>query len=173
MPEAAPNIVVLGKVAGAYGVQGMVRIQPFADDPSAWGKLPHWLLGASEDADWRQFEVQRCRLHLGALVARLAGVDDRDAAEALKGQLVGVPRAEMPPAGQDSYYWGDLLGLAVVNDQGENLGVVRGLIETGANDVLAVDAGDGKERLLPFVAAVVGEVDLAGRLIRVHWEADW
>lgn len=152
-----------------------MRVHPFADDPLAWGKLPAWWLGR-EDAppeSWRELPVARSRVHLGAVVAQLEGVADRDAAEALKGTLVGVPRTALPPAGENEYYWDDLIGLEVVNVRGELLGKVESLIETGANDVLCVRADDGRELLLPFVGAVVLDVDLAGRRIRVEWEADW
>ncbi|MDX9706445.1 MAG: ribosome maturation factor RimM [Azospira sp.] len=172
---AARHFIVLGKIVGAYGVQGWVRVHPFADDPRAWGKLPTWRLG-QEDAPpeaWREVEILRSRVHLGALVAQLAGVADRSAAEALKGFLVGVPREALPPAGEDEYYWDDLVGLEVVNVRGERLGEVTSLLETGANDVLCVRADDGKELLLPFVGAVVLDVDLAQKRLRVEWETDW
>jgi len=150
-------------------------VHPLADDPQAWSRLPAWWLGAEAEPteSWRETVVRRCRIHLGAVVAQLAGVDDRNAAEALKGTFVGVPRAAMPPAGTDEYYWDDLIGLGVVNARDERLGVVTGLIETGANDVLCVKAEDGTERLLPFVAAVIVDVDPAAGLIRVEWEKDW
>ncbi len=171
------HFVVLGKIVGAYGVQGWVRVHPFADDPRAWGKLPAWWLATEEVAGrpeaWREVRLRRSRLHLGALVVQLDGVADRDAAEALKGTLVGVPKEAMPPAGEDEYYWDDLIGLTVVNARDEVLGTVASLIETGANDVLCVKAGDGSEMLLPFVGAVVQDVDLAAGRIRVEWEKDW
>ncbi|MBI2306023.1 MAG: ribosome maturation factor RimM [Rhodocyclales bacterium] len=173
--SSGQHFVILGKIVGAYGVQGWVRVHPFADDPHAWGKLSAWWLGR-EDAppdNWRELAVVRSRVHLGAVVAQLEGVADRDAAEALKGTLVGVPRAALPPAGKDEYYWDDLIGLEVVNVRGEGLGKVESLIETGANDVLCVRADDGRELLLPFVGAVVLDVDLAAKRIRVEWEADW
>jgi len=152
-----------------------VRVHPFADDPQAWGKLPAWWLGQENapSGDWRETAIERSRLHLGALVVKLAGIADRDAAEALKGTLVGVPHAALPPAGQDEYYWADLVGLEVVNVGGERLGQVESLIETGANDVLCVRADDDRELLLPFVGAVVLDVDLVLKRIRVDWDADW
>ena len=173
------GFVVLGKIVGAYGVQGWVRVHPFADDPLAWGKLPAWWLGqgsnseGSPDTAWREVALKRGRVHLGAVVAQLEGVADRDAAEALKGTLVGVPREALPPAGDNEYYWDDLIGLEVFNVRDVRLGKVESLIETGANDVLCVRGDDGREHLLPFVAATVLDVDLAAKRIRVEWEADW
>ncbi len=107
------------------------------------------------------------------LVAQFEDVTNRTAAEAIDGLLVGVPKAELPPAGKDEYYWADLIGLEVRNSRDESLGRVVGLIETAANDVLRVADGSEKERLLPFVAAIVRDVDIANRRILVDWEADW
>lgn len=150
-------------------------MHPFADDPSAWGRMSHWWLGREGDAPelWRQSRLLRCKTHNDALVAEIEGVADRESSEALKGALVGAPREALPPTGQGEYYWADLIGLEVVNLHDQVLGRVLGLIETSANDVLRVGGGEDAERLLPFVARVVREVDLATRRMRVDWEADW
>ena len=87
--------------------------------------------------------------------------------------LIGAPREELPAPESGEYYWGDLVGLDVMNVHGQPLGRVVGLIATAANDVLRVGGEEGRERLLPFVAAVVQEVDVPGRRILVDWEADW
>jgi 16S rRNA processing protein RimM len=107
------------------------------------------------------------------MIATLEGVSGRDASESLCGMLVGAPRSELPATGNGEYYWGDLVGLDVVNVRGQPLGRVIELIETAANDVLRARDEEGGERLLPFVDAVIREVDLAGRRIRVDWEVDW
>jgi 16S rRNA processing protein RimM len=171
----AAGIVILGKIVGPYGVRGAVKVHPFADDPQGWARLSHWWLGREDDApaQWRQARVLRCKLHGETLIAELDCVPDRATAEALHGVFVGAPREALPATASDEYYWGDLLGLAVVNTRGDALGRVLGLIETPGNDVLRVGDGEGPERLLPFVATVVLEVDLGERRIRVDWEADW
>lgn len=169
------DIIVLGKIIAPYGVQGAVRVHPFADDPSGWSKLTHWWLAREGDAPaiWQQTRLIRSRLHNGVLIAELAGVADRTAAEALGGVLVAVPRAALPPTAADEYYWADLVGLDVLNSRDEPLGRILGLLDTPANAVMRVGDGDNGERLLPFVAAVVLEVDLPGRCVRVEWELDW
>jgi len=152
-----------------------VHVQIFADDPHKWSSLEHWWLG-SEDAPaapWQQRKLIRCSLRNGRLTAHLDGVADRNAADALRGVLIGAPRSALPPTAEGEYYWADLLGLAVSNMRNESLGRVVGLIETPANAVLQLADGTGGERLLPFVGAVVREVDLAGEHMRVDWEADW
>ncbi len=147
----------------------------FADDPQVWSRIPAWYLGleGSPPEAWRQVALTSGRLHSDSLVAQLEGVADRNAAEALKGTLVGVPRSALPAAKENEYYWADLIGLDVVAAREESLGKVEGLLETGANGVLCVRSDDGKEHLLPFVAAVILDVDLVARRIRVEWEKDW
>jgi len=106
------------------------------------------------------------------LIAKLQGIADRTAAEQYKGLLVAVPREQLPPTEADEYYWSDLVGLAVESQSGDKLGVVDSLLATGANDVLVVKGGQG-ELLIPFIASVVLEVDMASQRIRVNWEADY
>lgn len=98
---------------------------------------------------------------------------DRNASEAAHGFFVGVPRAALPATAKDEYYWADLIGLDVVNTRDQLLGRVLGLIETSANDVLRIAKEGDDERLLPFVASVVLDVDLSARRIRVDWDIDW
>jgi 16S rRNA processing protein RimM len=166
------DIVVLGRLADPYGIRGWIRLYPYGDDPLAWAEMPVWWLG-KEDGPWREVKLVGLKSHGDGVVALLEGVADRTAAEALKGVLVGAPRDALPATDDDEFYWGDLIGLDVVNAAGERLGKVAGLIETGANDVLRVVADDQTERLLPFVEAVVLSVEKDAGLIRVEWGSDW
>ncbi len=169
------NIVVLGKIVGPYGLRGAVRVHPFADDPRGWSKLPYWWLGREGEATglWQRTRVLACKVHNESLIASLECLPDRTASEAVHGVLIGVPREALPATADDEYYWADLLGLAVTNQHGQSLGRVLGLIETSANDVLRVGDGEAAERLLPFVASVVREVDVGAGRILVEWELDW
>lgn len=171
----AADIVVLGKVAAACGLHGEVRVYPFADDPEAWSQLTHWWIGREGDAPglWQRTKLIKCKARNDLLIAQLACAADRTAAEAMRDCLVGAPRAALPPTTTDEYYWADLVGLEVINTHDQSLGRIVGLIETPANTVLRVGDGEGDERLLPFVAVVVLEVDLTRRLVRVEWETDW
>lgn len=138
--------------------------------------MPCWWLSADEgaaDPDWLARALAECKLQGKGLIARFDGVGDRDAAEKLAGHYVGVPREQWPETAESEFYWSDLVGLEVVNLSGERLGRVAGLLRTGAHEVLDVRDADGSRRLLPFVAAVIKEVDLAGRRIRVDWGRDW
>jgi 16S rRNA processing protein RimM len=168
-------MVVLGRIVAPFGVQGWVRVHPFADDPTQWAAIPQWWLAGdtqvAPDA-WQAYRIKSARMHGDGLIAKLEGIEDRNGSETLTGLYVGVPREAMPVPAADEYYWSDLIGLEVFNLDGVSLGRVSGLIETGSNDVLKVQDGD-KERLLPFVAAVVREVSLDAGRISVDWGADW
>lgn len=168
----ANDIVVLGRLTDPYGIQGWIKLRPYGDDPLAWSAMPVWWLG-QEGGPWREVKLKGLKTHSDGVVVRFAETPDRTAAEALKGMLVGAPREQLPATDDDEFYWGDLIGLTVLNTADEKLGVVANLIETGANDVLRVLADDGVERLLPFVDAVVLAVDKPAGVIRVAWNSDW
>lgn len=166
-------MIVLGRVVAPYGVRGWVKIRPFGDDPDGWRDMPRWWLSPdAEGSDWQPVELAAFRRHGAIWVAKLQGVDDRDGAERIDGQFVGAPRDALPGTARNEYYWNDLLGLAVVNGEGEALGKVDSLLETGAHPVLVVKDGE-TQRLLPFVDQVVKEVDVVGGCIRVAWGLDW
>ncbi len=164
------DLVVMGHVSGPFGVRGWVRIHAYTEASDSLFGYPIWWLG--RDGNWKACRLLEGEAHSKGLAARLEGVSDRDAALALKGCEVAVPRSEMPEAEPDAYYWNDLVGLRVVNLQGETLGTVDSLFETGANDVMRVVAGE-KERLIPFVGHYVRDVDLKAGEIRVDWGADY
>lgn len=167
--------MVLGRIVAPFSVKGWVRIAPFGDDPLSWGEMPKWWIAPTAetpDEAWHCVSVRECRSHGDGLIARFDECVDRNGAEALKGWFVAAPREAMPAPAEDEFYWGDLIGLRVENLAGESLGVVQGLLSTGAHDVLRVVEDDG-ERLIPFVAAYAVSVDLAKRVIRVDWQKDW
>lgn len=169
-------MIVLGRITAPYGVQGWVRVHPFGDDPLAWRSMPLWWLGADPDAQeasaWRAVKLKACRMHGKGFVAAFDEITERVAVEALEGLYIAAPREALPKPGLDEFYWADLIGLAVINKADVLLGSVSALIDTGAHDVLTVVDGE-TERLIPFVAAYVGEVDLVKKTIQVDWELDW
>jgi len=167
-------MIVLGRVVAPYGVRGWLRIHPFGDDPIAWRQMPRWWLGTEAEGTrgWHEYEVGGLRAQGAGWVAKLVGVDDRSAAERMDGWYIAAPREALPGTADNEFYWADLVGLAVENEQGESLGKVDSLIETGAHQVLVVKEGDA-ERLLPFIETVVKNVDVAAGRIRVEWGKDW
>lgn len=168
-------MIVLGRIVAPYGLQGWVKIRAFGDDPQAWCEMPHWWLAAEAGDDptaWQRYKVEDAQPRTKDLIAKLEGIADRTAAEAIDGRYVGAPREALPQTDIDEFYWADLIGLEVVSTNGERLGRVSGMLSTAAHAVLRVQDGD-RERLLPFVAQVVKLVDTARGLIRVEWSADW
>ena len=156
----------MGRVAGAYGVRGWLKLSPQHGVREALARSAEWWI------DGRAYPVLQARVHGAAVVGRAAGVETREQALALKGASVAVRREALPDPGSGYYYLADLIGLEVVNEKGERLGDVKRMFSNGAQDVMEVAAGTAT-RLLPWVPAVVKEVDLDAGRIRVEWEADW
>ncbi len=163
-------MVVMGRIAVPYGVQGWVKIQSFTEYVDGLLDYPDWWLGKA--GQWRGCEVEAARMHGKSLIAKFAGCDDRTAAFALKGQEIAVKREELPPPEEGEYYWSDLVGLKVSNLQQQQFGTVKELFETGANDVLVVQ-GEDRERLIPFTDDAVKQVDLAAGTMLVDWDVDF
>ncbi|HKO88377.1 MAG TPA: ribosome maturation factor RimM [Burkholderiales bacterium] len=160
------DFVVLGRVTGPYGVKGWIKIQPYTEDVERLCEYKAWWVGGQQKA------VMEAAVHSASVIAQVAGVESREAAAALKGAEIAVPREALPEVSEDEFYWADLIGLEVVNEQEEVLGKVAGHMSNGAHDVMRVMDGE-TERLLPFVDAVIRKVDMAARRIRVDWGADW
>lgn len=160
----------MGRVLGPFGVRGWVKLKTFTENlDNLAGYTTWWVTVAGVE---RPMQLEGVEVHASHMVAKLAGVDDRDQAFALRGAEISIPREALPPAEDGEFYWADLIGLDVVNLQGEHLGQVEDLLETGANDVLVVK-GDDKQRLLPYVDAIVLEVNLTDHVIRVDWGLDY
>lgn len=161
--------VVLGHISGLYGVKGWVKIHSYTEPREAILDYDGWVLG--KEGDWRSAELAEGKRHGKTVIARLAGIDDRDAAAEYVNAFIGVPRGKLPATADDEYYWSDLEGLQVVRRDGKLLGKVAHLLATGANDVLVV-RGD-REILIPYIKDdVIEDVDLASGVIRVNWEWD-
>jgi 16S rRNA processing protein RimM len=175
--DGSGDDVLVGHIQGAWGVRGEVKVVAQSSDASALLNNGRWHLVQERAQAPHPSTVRdvKARRHGAGIVARIEGVADRDAAQALAGAQVRIARADFPRPDDDEYYWVDLIGCRVVNRQGEWLGQVAGLIDTGVHSVLRVEAPDAEsgERLVPFVAAYVDTVDLAARTIRVDWGRDY
>lgn len=175
------DAVEVGRIADAWGIKGWVKILPYSASPEALFSSKRWFLLPSERGP-KAFEgcvrvaVRQAKDHSDSVVAQMDGVPDRNAAEMLRGARVFVARSSFPSTATDEYYWVDLIGLDVVNRENFPLGRVRELMSTGPQTVLVIDfEQDGKpqERLIPFVAAFVDQVDLQARKILVDWQPDY
>jgi 16S rRNA processing protein RimM len=167
------DLVLVGYVAGAYGLNGWIRIKPYASDAEALLSAKTWWLDKPE---MRDVDMMQAKMHSGDVVAQVMGVAGRDAAEALRGTAVHISRAHFPALSDGEFYWVDLIGLSVENLQGEPLGNVVDMMDNGAHPILRVaTSGDdaAPEILIPFVDQFVRQVDQAGRKVVVDWGLDY
>ncbi|WP_233263080.1 ribosome maturation factor RimM [Cognatiluteimonas profundi] len=164
-------MILLGRVLGAFGVRGELKLESFTEPKSAIFHYQPWTLRDAQGRE-RTLAQARGRETAKGLVATFPGIDDRDSAEALRGTEVYAPRSALPPPPPGEYYWVDLEGLRVVNLEGVDFGTVSHLFSTGSNDVL-VARGD-RERMIPFLEPdYVRSVDFEAGLVTVDWDADF
>jgi 16S rRNA processing protein RimM len=157
--------IVVGRVAGVYGVRGWVKVLSDTDPPEGILSYTPWLLGVGST----RWTVREGKRHGKGLVVSLEGCDDRDRAAALVGQDISVGRDQLPPPSADEPFWVDLEGLSVVTTEGVELGSIHHLFATGANDVIVVEGE--RERLLPFIRDdVVKDIDFERRRMLVDWD---
>ena len=179
------DAVEVGRVMGAWGIKGGIRVKPFAGKPQALFASKRWFLrqpegprptGTKTPAFPVSLYIVTAKEHGDGVVATAQELADRNAAEALKGAAIFVSRSSFPKPEEGEFYWIDLIGLQVYNRADSSLGEVIGLIETGPHCVLRIQpAGtqaEADEVLIPFVDAYVDGVDLAARRIAVDWELD-
>lgn len=175
------DAVEVGRIADAWGVKGWFKVLPHSADPEAIFSSKRWFLlpsdrGVQAFSGVAKLAVKEAKEHSGSVVACAHGVDDRTCAEALRGVRIFVSRSSFPTAGDDEYYWVDLIGLEVFNRENEALGTVRELLSTGPQTVLVMEylhEGKVQDRMIPFVSVYVDNVDLKARRILVDWQADY
>jgi|UniRef100_UPI004047C3D3 16S rRNA processing protein RimM len=180
------DLIELGAVQDAQGLQGFIKIRPHATDPVALLSCEEiWLSliarrgspSSTEDAQatLEQYKVKQSKMHSGTVVMSLDGITNRDQAEALKGARILVGRAAFPKIDSDSYYWVDLIGCTARNLQDVLLGEVLDVSDNGAHGIIAIGDAQTKKvnQLVPFVKEWVHKVDLPNRLITLDWQSDW
>ena len=172
--------VLVGKLLGPHGVKGWIKLYSHTQPIDNIKKYnPLWIKpeGAKEES-WRPVSVEHVQRHGKGLVAKIEGCDNRDQVPTYTGCEVAIKRDQLPALQKDDYYWSDLEGLAVITEQGDCLGKVGYLFETGANDVLVVkatkDSIDSQERLIPYLwQEAVKAVDLDAATITVDWDKEF
>ncbi len=167
--EASPvQQILLGHIAGVHGIKGWVKIHSYTDPRIAIFDYQPWLLGEAQVAT----EVLEGKASGKYLLARLKGVNDRDDAAAVAGQKIEIGKDALPQLQNKEFYWADLVGLKVINQDGSALGSIVDMLATGANDVMVV-SGE-RERLIPFVMDLyVSQVDLAQGFVKVDWDPEF
>jgi 16S rRNA processing protein RimM len=162
--------VILGRISGVFGVNGWIKVHSSTDPREGIAGFETWILRSGDDE--RTVEVESGRQHGRTVVVKLKTIDDRDQATALVGADIAVERQALAACEPGEYYWTDLEGLEVVTVQGETLGRLEYLLETGGHDVMAVEGE--RQRLIPFVQGqVVREVSLERGVIVVEWDSTY
>lgn len=171
MSQASDTLIV-GKIGAPYGVKGWVKITSYTDNIEGIFDYQPWFVGN----DGKECQIDHWRTHNKGVVAKLVGVETRDEAEAIKNLEISIKAEQLPQLADDEFYWRELVGMKVVTEQGYDLGVVKELFETGANDVMLVkananDAFGQKERMLPYLYdQVIKEVNKESGTITVEWD---
>ncbi|GMQ91482.1 MAG: ribosome maturation factor RimM [Gammaproteobacteria bacterium] len=168
-PSQADGLVKVGDIVGLFGVKGWLKIHSYTRPREAIFAYDRWMLG--QDGKWSSVVPRQGKAQGKGLIVALEGISDRDQAATLLGTEIAIEREQLPTLPKGEFYWQDLEGMQVENQEGQLLGVVKHLFETGANDVMVVQGE--KEYLIPYIDSVVLEVNTDAGLIRVDWDQEF
>ncbi len=163
------EFVTLGRISGLYGVKGWVKVFSHTSSLTNILKYPKWYLKI--DDNWQEYQLETGKSHGKGIIAKLAGIDDRDVAASLINTDIAIPRDQLPDLGENEFYWIDLEGIRVRTIEGVELGRLDHLFETGSNDVMVVEGE--RQRLLPYIDQVVKRVDLDAGIMEVDWDPEF
>lgn len=167
---ASPDFLVVGKIGAPNGVKGWVKIHSFTRPAMNLLDYQPWLI--QQQQQWQTISIEQVKLHGQQILAKFASYDDRDAVMALTNLDIAVTREHLPALANDEYYWRDLEGLTVINQQNQTLGTVDYLIDNGANDVLVIQGE--QQHLIPYIKDLfIIAVDLEQGVITVDWDPDF
>ena len=170
MSESESKRLAVGKITGAHGIRGWVKVFSYTDPVENILNYSPWQIFSQ--GQWREVKVLDGRVQGKGVVAQIEGITDRNAAELMREVPIEVARDALPEADDGEFYWDELAGLAVLNREGVSLGIVSHLFETDAHPILVTVDGD-TERMIPFVETFIDEVDLENRRVMVDWQLDW
>ena len=163
--------IYLGKITGVHGIKGWLKIQSFSSPPENILNYPLWIISNRGQEGF--YSVEQGRKHSNKIIVKLERIDDRTKAESLINSKIKIRRSELPKLSNECYYWSDLEGLRVLNSEETLIGIVDSLIETGANDVMVVNATKDKRILIPFVMhEIIKEVSIELNYVKVDWQID-
>ena len=159
----------VGQITKPQGIKGEVKVRSFADDPGRFHDLNAVMLG-DEEGPQDTAEVKACRVQGESVYLRIAGINDRDQAEKLRGRYLWITRSQAVPLREDTYYLSDLIGCAVADETGRTYGTIAEVIQTGSNDVYVVRPDTGTDILIPAMKSIVSRVDIDNSLVTVRAE---
>lgn len=169
MSDESLTYITIGKIGATYGIRGWLKIHSFTEFGSSIFEYKPWYIRPNPQSAWQEITIAEGKAHGKGCIAKFNNIETPEAARVYTGFEIAILRSQLPTLAKDEYYWSDLVGLTVVNKDGQELGKVAYLIETGSNDVLVIKAD--KEYAIPFITGqVILDVDLKAGLIRVDWE---
>ena len=180
--DRAAEKIILGRITGVYGVKGWVKVFSYTDPMESIVDYSPWYVRPENRnrAPWKKVKLKAGKRHAKTVIVKLEHCNDRDEAQVYVGSEIAIERNQLEQlTDKNEYYWHELTGLRVINQQNIELGIVKGLMETGANDVLVVAADEvtgkeGQERLIPWIMHdVIIAVDLEQGLLKVDWDPDF
>lgn len=160
------EILQVGVITSTHGLRGEVKVFPTTDDAARFRRLKEVILDTGEEK--RLLEIQGVKFFKKFVILKLKGIDSIDEAEKYRRKSLFVTRKNAVPLRRDEYFVADLVGLRVIDDMDQELGVLTEVLQTGANDVYVVKMKDGREALIPAIKQCILNVDVEGGLIRVH-----
>ncbi|MCM1046643.1 MAG: ribosome maturation factor RimM [Candidatus Gastranaerophilales bacterium] len=163
---AKEDILQVGVVTSPHGVRGEVKVFPTTDDPRRFQKLKQVLMDTGKGYD--TMEIESVKFFKNMVIVKFAGIDSRDAAEAYRQKGLFVTRQNAVKLRKGEYFIADLIGLLVIDEDGDEIGTLQDVMQTGANDVYVVAQKEGGELLLPAIKQCILDVDVDAGLVKVH-----
>ncbi|MFA9486558.1 ribosome maturation factor RimM [Moraxella haemolytica] len=172
---AVDELIKIATLKKPYGIKGWLWVfSETANHADVFGMSPWWMKTAT---GFKPLTVKEWRVQGSGLVASFVEIADRNVAEMMNGTTIWVHKDNLPALDENEYYWSDLVGLTVINESGENLGVIKEMFETGAHEIISVtatkDSVDGEDRLIPWHKEVVLSVNLDTKTMLVAWGVDY
>jgi 16S rRNA processing protein RimM len=171
MKDITDKHVIIGKFGRLHGLKGWITVHAESDDSTAILKYKQLMIKTTKTG-WQNIPIVNIRLHGKLVIIQIQDVDTPELARTYIGKKIAVLRSQLPTLKPNEYYWTDLEGLTVINEQNENLGTIHYLFRTGSNDVI-VTQGD-RERMIPFISqTVILGIDFKNQVMHVNWEAEF
>ena len=163
--------IYLGKITGAHGIKGWLKIQSFSSPPENILNYPQWIINNNGEEDF--YSIEKGRKQNNKIVVKLEKIDDRNTAESLINSKIQILRSDLPKLSNENYYWSDLVGLSVLSSEEEVIGKIESLIATGANDVMVINTSKDERVLVPFVMhEIIKEVNVELSYIKIDWSIE-
>lgn len=174
--EVPADMLVVGKITGVHGIKGWLKVHSYTDPMNNLFDYKPWYLASPKG--WQKIKIDAYRAQGKGFVVHVPGFDDRDEVKVFTQRDIAIARDLLPQLTEDEYYWHQLVGLQVINQQQQLLGVVKELFETGANDVVVVSPTsqsiDKDERLIPYLEGqVIKSVDIEQNTLFIDWQDDY